>query len=61
MLYDCNVTQMYILLYTLLYLEVFFFSLFLLERFLKPPFSLLWNSLSHTECGLGNSLALKFC
>lgn len=28
--------------------------------FSNLPFSLLWNSLSHTECGLGNSLALNF-
>lgn len=39
-----------------------------MEVFLPPhsnifsnlPFSLLWNSLSHTECGLGNPLALNF-
>lgn len=53
--YDCNETQMYILLYTVYGV----FSLFLLTCFLKPPFSLLWSSLSHTECGLGNSLPLK--
>lgn len=52
--YDCNETQMYILLYTVSSAE--FFSLFLLTCFLKPPFSLLRSSLSHTECGLGNSL-----
>lgn len=30
------------------------------DVFSNLPFSLLWNSLSHTECGLGNSLALNF-
>lgn len=36
MLYDCNVTQMYILLYTL-YGGFSSPALFLRERFLKPP------------------------
>lgn len=41
-----------------LYMEVFLPSL--LNVFSNLPFSLLWNSLSHTECRLGNSLALNF-